>query len=220
MNTQSVPRHARGFSVLNLICNLVVIIVIAFAVLATAVGLQSDEPTDDDRAPDTRLTPIAYGRDCGTLDWQQAFRLKFAAPDVSLAVRAASYWNASGLILEPGVKYRFTVGKDDTWLDWTRNTDVHGWEPDGLIGLFNSFKRVPSQPYFKMIGATFNHCVDGLPCANVFPMDFKENGSDTLTFELDNRHEGELCVFANDLPMMYWNNTGRITLTVHRVRIE
>lgn len=217
-------RRVRGaINFIVLLSELLFAAVVVLMLFVTGVSWSGD----DDPPPADPKVHVAYDRDCGSLDWQQAFRLKFAAPDVVLNLKSRSYWNASGLILEAGVVYVFSVAADDRWRDWWVPAGVNGWldddgqplPPQGLTARLAALKRAPFEPYFQLMGATFNRCANGMACSYVFPMNFAPGADGRLTFEFESQNEGEFCSFANDWPFMYWNNFGTIELTIHRKRL-
>ena len=73
--------------------------------------------------------------------------------------------------------------------------------------------RAPDQNLFQLIGFVDRICVgdddECRPCARKFPI-----GVDGYTIKM--RMDGEFCSYANDLPFMYGNNSGEITIRVSR----
>ncbi len=162
---------------------------------------------DDQKGMDIR---VAYDRDCSTADWDETFRLVKAA-SVTVKIKAESYWNASGLILEKGATYNFKVIEESDWKDAGKDATAEGWivPATGFLSAMRSLARAPNQEYFYLMGALRGACYDGLTCEKQFPI-----GKETkFTAPAD----GEFCSFANDIPFMYWNNNGSITLTISRL---
>ncbi len=154
---------------------------------------------------------VAYDRDCSTLDWNEAVRL---AEDTSVTVkiRAESYWNASGLVLEKGATYNLEVIEESDWKDAYQDATAEGWvvPETGFLAVARSLARAPDQKYFYLMGALRGACYDGLTCEQLFPIGKKTK----FTAPAD----GEFCSFANDIPFMYWNNEGSITLEISRLK--
>lgn len=204
----SARSKARGIGVWESI--VAVALVIAAVVTITAWWPDNDGPSDN-----FNDHPV-YNRDCGTLDWQQAYHLKQGAKPVVLELSAASYWNASGLILEKGVNYVAHVSPTDTWSDLPWSAGPNGLEepPPEWLDALSRFRRMPDEGPFQLVGATFRRCSNGTPCAEQFPMTFRPGQDGELEYRWTNEQEGEFCSFANDWPIMYWNNKGTLHLTI------
>ena len=192
----------------RLLCKAVNLGLLALAVWVT-IGLIDDlraPATDDQIGMDIR---VAYDRDCGTLDWDETFHLP-QGKEVELKIRAESYWNASGLILEKGATYKFEVKKVLDWKDWNVDANAEGWiePPKNLVAAMRSLARAPDRNYFYLMGAIRGACYDGLTCEEQFPIGKKAQFTAPAN--------GEFCSFANDIPLMYWNNSGSITLEITR----
>ncbi len=114
----------------------------------------------------------------------------------TVEVRSEQYWNDTGIMLEPG-RYRFEAG--GRWTDWFVATGPEGYDSLALL-FFERGRRLPRARWFTLGGAI------GRDEAGAFAI-----GAGT---ERDVAEAGELCCFANDLPAMYWNNRGAVSLTV------
>ncbi len=190
----------------RLLCKAVNLGLLALAVWIT-IGLIDDlvaPATDGQGGRDIR---IAYDRDCGTLDWDETFHLP-QGREVELEIRAESYWNASGLILEKGATYNFEVNEESTWKDASKDATAVGWKATGFLLAMRSLARAPDQKYFYFMGALRGACYDGLTCEEQFPIGKKAQ----FTAPAD----GEFCSFANDIPFMYWNNSGSLIIEITR----
>ncbi len=169
---------------------------------------------DDQKGMDIR---VAYDRDCGTADWDETFRLVKAA-SVTVKIKAESYWNASGLILEKGATYEFEVNEGSTWKDASEDATAEGWKATGFLLAMHSLARAPDKEYFYLMGAIRGACYDGLICEEQFPIgDPKIRDPIGEKAQFTAPADGEFCSFANDIPFMYWNNTGSIILTISRL---
>jgi len=161
---------------------------------------------DDQEGMDIR---IVYDRDCGALDWNEKPRLAKAA-SMTVKIKAKSYWNASGLILKRGETYNIVAGEESDWKDAGKDASSEGWDKPatGLFAAAHLLARAPDQEYFYLMGVLRGACYDGLICEQQFPI-----GKET---EFTAPADGEFCSFANDIPFMYWNNEGSITVTISR----
>jgi hypothetical protein len=131
----------------------------------------------------------------------------------SFAVLADARINHSGVRLETGKKYQFIVSPDDTWTDGDIVTNARGWTVDKqfswlrkqLINHSESSQILPEANWFELIG------------------EILISSNESVLFRIGDggyytaSHTGELSACANDLPLMYWNNSGYIWLKVLRV---
>lgn len=117
-------------------------------------------------------------------------------------------WNRSGLRVEQGQEYLFTiVEQSEQWIDGDAvATPETGWE-DGLynfVGRMASFlKRSDKTNWYALVGTidqSDQHSFAVLPRSVVIPK------------------SGELYFYANDMEGRYFNNRGIIHLKVIRVR--
>ena len=116
-----------------------------------------------------------------------------------------------------GKTYRFRAS--GTWRDAGIEVDARGYPlPDrgyaafGIRGtrqtifeLSERWRRVPEANWFALI------CTVGKTTATAFDVGRILARDGVYIAE----HNGPLYCFANDLPFMYWNNHGAITLEVH-----
>ena len=109
--------------------------------------------------------------------------------------------------VEKGKRYRFSASGE--WYDASIRTDARGYATDSVKGYSNwilkqseRFRREREAQYFSLIGR-----VDDDPNTQ-FDLGklIAENG------EYEAVDTGTLTVFANDVPVMYWNNRGAISL--------
>lgn len=188
------------------VVNLGLLVLVAWIIFYVVTEFTTPK-VDDQIGMDIR---VAYDRDCSTADWDETFRLVEAA-SVTLKIKAKSYWNASGLILEKGATYNFEVKKVLDWKDAGNDATAEGRieTATGFLAAMRSLARAPDQEYFYFMGVLRGACYDGLTCEKQFPI-----GKETkFTAPAD----GEFCSFANDIPFMYWNNRGSITVTISRL---
>ncbi|MCA1706546.1 MAG: hypothetical protein LC808_26090 [Actinobacteria bacterium] len=117
-------------------------------------------------------------------------------------VKARSKWNVTDLLLIEGCRYDFRAS--GRWVDLIKKTDPDGYTSQFFtLRLTESRRRSPNENWFCLIGAI--------------------NRDPTRQFALGARRSltmpasGRLTTFANDLPFMYWNNFGSLTLTITRI---
>jgi hypothetical protein len=122
----------------------------------------------------------------------------------TVLVDAREQWNRTGLILTEGQSYSFYVPGEEFWRDGALEVTADGYTRFWLSP-FGYLKRVPRANWFRLVGQ-----IGHLPSERfVIGMGLSGHAP---------RVTGELVCFANDIPWMYWNNSGLIKLTVRRVR--
>ncbi len=110
---------------------------------------------------------------------------------------ANRWWNNSGIHVSAGEVYQVTaIGQ---WTDLFTTTDANGYD-DWFLDLFGFLRRVPNHSWFKLIGSVkqVNYPVGVF--GTISPV-----------------QSGRLDFYANDVLIMYWNNTGKVTVTVTRI---
>lgn len=122
---------------------------------------------------------------------------------VTLTVSAAPKWNWTGLRLVAGHTYQMSVDGSDNWNDWTVITNADGYDAQNLEP-FEPYRRVPDANWFALIGSV------GLSLDEAFLIGTGTTYTPSST--------GLMFPFANDLPIMYWNNEGDVSLVVTRIQ--
>jgi hypothetical protein len=118
------------------------------------------------------------------------------------SVLARSRWNHTGVQLEAGGRYRLEAA--GTWVDWRQPTSPLGYASSNwLLRHAERWRREPRLPWFHLVGAVSN--------------DERTQFSIGSGTEYRPLRSGELTCFANDMTLMYWNNRGQISVTVHRI---
>jgi hypothetical protein len=156
----------------------------------------------------------------------------------SVTVFAAQHWNATGIYLESGARYRFTANGE--WLDLKIGCGPDG-PPKGIYPAYlvadawalllkalksvigrditqRLLRREGSMPWFALVGAIANGGnpqIDGTPQPlESFLIgqkcDYPQSGSAI-------GKPGYLYCFANDIWELYGNNRGSVALTVERL---
>jgi hypothetical protein len=157
-------------------------------------------------------------------------RLLAPGEQTAMDIYAAQRWNATGLYLEAGVRYRFTASGE--WLDGTAKFSPAGGEAGrphlsdvarlastalgSLENTFNSLansssdfwftRRVESAPWLALIGFAANGTGEDL--GETFAV-----GEDC---DFTPATSGYLYAYANDAWQAYANNHGSVQLTVAR----
>lgn len=121
---------------------------------------------------------------------------------VSVTVDSRQKWNATGIALAAGGRYRFRAAGE--WRDWTITCDANGYESANLVQrLTECLRRAPRERWFALIGSI------GCKGDQLFLI-----GTDST---YNSRVTGELFCFANDVSAARFNNHGKLELTVTRV---
>ena len=138
------------------------------------------------------------------------FPLSPVAPPMEVMVEAVEPWNWTGIFLQAGVAYTFQG--DGQWQDGGR---VSG--PDGTSGtlvqrLNGRLRRYRGANWFCLVGAIADGSDAGVGAdGHVQPLAMFRIGSGATYTP---QHSGYLYCFANDADGFYWNNRGRVKLTV------
>lgn len=120
-----------------------------------------------------------------------------SAPRVYTTVcKASRKWNATGVRLQAHCKYHIVASGH--WTDFYITTDANGFERKHLRP-FNRFKRQPDASWFALMGS-----IDKTPPYFLVGTEL----------HLGPGKAGELFLFANDMPAMYWNNRGSLSITI------
>lgn len=120
-------------------------------------------------------------------------------------VKANDGQGKTGLNLSKGQKLRMRVEPGQTWCDLTTVCGPEGWNT-WLYSLFNCLKVIPSSNYLRLI-----YGVNGEGAVA-----YGEVGLDGWTYYVADK-DGELTLLPNDVPALYFNNTGSIVVEVELV---
>ena len=118
------------------------------------------------------------------------------------SVAARPRWVDTGIRLEAGGTYRFAAS--GSWQDRGIVAGPEGYaSPNAVMRFTERWRRVPGAPWFALIGSVdrSRHTL------------FEIGASASCSPPRD----GILSCFANDLSLMYVNNSGTISLTVTRI---
>ncbi len=120
-------------------------------------------------------------------------------------IRARNPWNDTGFDFEAGCACRFDyeIDPDEPWKDFYQNCDPVLGHNALLARPLKRLCRLPGRNYFVLAG-----CI-GRDLATVFAvLDYRE-------IDFLPARGGRLWVFANDVPGFYFNNFGKLRLTIH-----
>jgi hypothetical protein len=132
-----------------------------------------------------------------------------------VSVLARPRWNHTGLRVVAGMRYRLSA--TGRWTDLQIDAGPRGyptsaapWYSRWILRLAEGSRRVPAANWFALIVAIGED--EGTAC-NVFA-----NRADLVEgVEWTAPRDGELCCYANDVRSAYWNNSGKIELTVRQL---
>lgn len=131
-------------------------------------------------------------------------------------VDAEEVCNHLNITMLTGDIYQIEVPSGQQWKDWNRpvSTPLTGEAGNWLMNLFVSFRRLPFEPWM-ILGLARSSCSetlgDGESCAvtnvRVDPISTFRKIRDPL----------RVCFFANDVPLLNWNNSGAVWIAVSRM---
>lgn len=116
-------------------------------------------------------------------------------------IRACKLWNSTGVVLTAGRRYRFSA--TGTWKDWKTGCPATGYQSERLRP-FESLRRCTDAKWFSLIGAVEK---EKSTCFDIGRL--MESGEIYTATS-----SGMLYCFANDVVVMYWNNSGAVELEV------
>lgn len=117
-------------------------------------------------------------------------------------IDAREPWNETGIRLITGEQYHFRA--DGEWVDWFVTCDADGYDSvNSVQRMSESLRRSPRDRWFVLVGTL------GRDTGKIFRI-----GKDS-TFAPDST--ADLFCFANDVRLAYWNNRGKVELTVTRI---
>ena len=118
-------------------------------------------------------------------------------------IEAKKRWHVTGIELVSGHEYHFAA--TGQWTDRWIECDAEGYDsPNPIFKATAGLRRSPRSRWFALIGAI--------------------NEDKRTQFEIGTERvliasaSGTLTCFANDLALMYWNNSGCVRLSVTRTR--
>lgn len=121
----------------------------------------------------------------------------------TVTIRARPKWNDTGLLLSAGAEYLLVA--TGQWKDWRTISGADGYESTNwLLRRTEWLRRARNEKWFALIG-----------CLDPASRDYFLIGTER-TFTAP--RTGTLRCFANDVGLMYWNNSCALELTVSRLR--
>ena len=130
-----------------------------------------------------------------------------------VTVFASQPYNYSALMLEKEATYQFSVEPGQKWKDGEVTCGPDGWDRDdvefgireiGIAGM-EPFRRVSDADWFCLCGCVTDND------DHAFKI-----GKGPVEVEI--KKSGEFLPFANDLKKYYGNNSGKIKVTVERIK--
>lgn len=117
-----------------------------------------------------------------------------------------------------GDRYKFEVLPGQSWKDWSRpeSSPTEGEPGSWLMNLFEQFRRIPEEPWM-VLGMTKSTCI-GQTIKGIFCSTTHVRVGSTPTF-LDVSEPVKISFFANDVPLLNWNNRGAVWVAVTRVPV-
>jgi hypothetical protein len=122
-----------------------------------------------------------------------------------ICVYANKPWNDSGINVVWGQRYNFRVPEGETWIYRRRTCNADGHPSTWLTRPWESLRRIPEARWFQLVGAIQRSTKSAIVIGRGL--------SDLLAL-----YPGRLYFFANDLPWMYWSNTGTIAVRITRTK--
>jgi len=127
-----------------------------------------------------------------------------------IVIRARVKWNPTGVLVNPGERYRLEA--DGRWSDLGIRADADGFPSERaprisrrLLEKYEHKRRMPAELWFCLIGSV-----------GEAPQGFFRIGRQLADWVVEPAISGELLCFANDVESAYWNNFGSLKLTVTR----
>ena len=134
-----------------------------------------------------------------------------AGKSATFYVYAKEHYSWTGVRLNKGGVYSFSVADDQHWIDAEIKCDADGWTSKQLPWIKEKFaewyedkRRVPKANWFELIGSLDD---DG--------DDFFRIGKNLQNYVA--MEDADLYAFANDLDDKYGNNKGKIEVTITRI---
>ena len=134
------------------------------------------------------------------LDCSGAPRELAVGESISVQVRARRSQTFTGVIVEPSQKFAIEADAGDRWVDFYIVTTAQGYARP-YLERYGPKKRLPAAPWFALLGQV------------------RGSGPFLVGRSWSGRGpgSGELQLFPNDLPRMYWNNFGLILVRITRI---
>lgn len=116
---------------------------------------------------------------------------------ITIVIKARKTWNETDIEVAPGEEYDFEASGQ--WKDLLEKTDADGYT-NAYMELWNALKRSKGNLWFALIGSVDKNG------------DFLIGKQKTVAIQ----EKGLLYFFANDARFFYWNNSGKLQLTITR----
>ncbi|SEK17985.1 hypothetical protein [Parapedobacter koreensis] len=116
-----------------------------------------------------------------------------------IEVEAKKLWNATDLEVSANQTYRFVA--KGRWRDFIVKTGANGYTAS-YMRLFDGYKRFQNANWFSLIGSIDKS------------RDFEIGKTNTVEMKAS----GFLYLYANDAPRFYFNNSGKISVVITRIK--
>lgn len=118
-------------------------------------------------------------------------------------INARNPENNAGLSVEKGERYRVCVAKGHIWRDASiENHPPCGSEGTTSMNMIASWKRSPESDWFALMAEVTGNSEQTDLCRSQ---------------EFQTARAGKLILYANDVPLFYWNNSGVIEVLISRL---
>jgi hypothetical protein len=156
------------------------------------------------------LQNIPNCADGGRLEVTQVCKLKVDADKARVPLQIATY---------KGDRYKIEVPPGQSWKDWTRpeSSPSEGESGNWLMNLFTQFRRMPEEPWMVLGMSTSTHMGQTAKGATCSEMHVRV---EPVSFFLEIPEPMKISFFANDVPLLNWNNSGSVWVTVTRIYQE
>ena len=120
-------------------------------------------------------------------------------------VYANKLWNDSGVDIVSGQVFNFAAPAAEEWSRWRTRCNADGYSSTHLTRGLGIFRRVPKARWLQLIGTIGKSIRSPVIIGSQF-------------LEFLPPSPGQLYLFANDIPWMYWNNRGMIAVRITRTK--
>lgn len=145
---------------------------------------------------------------------------------LNFSVNSEKFWNASSIFLRKNHLYQISLNsssgklcglndntdeRDGLWCDEDESLNITGWPVNAPFYIRWAQKymaRNKDQSIFQLMSIIASKC-NGNSCIKTQAIELDKPFTATQT--------GEFCAYANDLPFMYWNNSGTLQMTIREV---
>ncbi len=136
-------------------------------------------------------------------------------PEKTVQINSSTYWNDTGIYVNTGEEYKFSVRKDALWYDAKESSKAVGYEKIILKPAI-PLRRMISAPWFALVCTVdFKDKFRVFDDASCF--DNSANKTECQKNIINFKTSGTLYCYANDIPFMYGNNNGILEITIEKL---